>query len=158
MNPSPTLTRSLSTLTGFILITFCAPLAGAISPPGDWYASLAKPEWNPPGWIFGPVWTVLYLMMAIAAWLVWRRLGWCRVLWIYLAQLLLNAAWTPVFFGAQEIGLAFAVIVALWVAILFMVVVFLRVSKAAGWMLVPYLAWVSFAAFLNFTLWRLNPG
>jgi tryptophan-rich sensory protein len=104
------------------------------------------------------VWTALYLTMAVAAWLVWRQLGWCRVLWIYLAQLLLNAAWTPIFFGAKEIGWAFAVIVALWIAILVTVLAFLRVNKAAGWMLVPYLAWVSFAAFLNFTLWRMNPG
>ena len=146
------------TLTGFILITFCAPLAGAIWPPGDWYTSLAKPEWNPPGWIFGPVWTVLYLTMAVAAWHVWRRLGWSRVLWIYVAQLLLNAAWTPIFFGAREIGWAFVVIVALWVAILITVAAFMRVSKTAGWMLLPYMAWVSFAAVLNYTLWRLNPG
>jgi translocator protein len=146
------------TLTGLILFTFCAPLTGMFSPPGDWYASLAKPEWNPPGWIFGPVWTVLYLMMAVAAWRVWRRLGWCRALWIYLAQLLLNAAWTPIFFCAREIGWAFAEIVALWVAILCTVVAFRRVSRAAGWMLVPYLTWVSFAAILNFTLWRMNPG
>jgi translocator protein len=158
VKPSPTPARSLLALTGFILITFCAPLAGMFSPPGDWYASLAKPSWNPPGWIFGPVWTVLYLAMSVAAWLVWRRLGWCRPLWIYLAQLLLNAAWTPIFFGAREIGWAFAAIVALWAAVLFTVAAFLRVSKTAGWMLVPYLAWVSFAAALNFTLWRMNPG
>ena len=158
VNHSPTPTRSSLVLLGFIIVTFCAPAAGAGSPPGDWYASLAKPPWNPPGWIFGPVWTVLYLTMAVAAWLVWRRHGWCRALWIYLAQLLLNAAWTPIFFGAREIGWAFAVIVALWIAILFTVMAFLRVNKAAGWMLVPYLAWVTFAAFLNFTLWRMNPG
>ena len=158
MNTSPTPTRSLLTLIGFIFATFCAPLAGMFSLPGVWYVALDKPSWNPPPWIFGPVWTALYLTMAVAAWLVWRRLGWCRALCIYLAQLLLNAAWTPVFFGAREIGWAFGVIIALWVAILFTVVTFLRVSKAAGWMLVPYLTWVSFAAFLNFTLWRMNPG
>jgi translocator protein len=145
-------------LAGFLLLTFCAPLAGMFSPPGDWYASLAKPSWNPPGWLFGPVWTVLYGMMAVAAWLVWRRQGWCRALGIYLAQLLLNAAWTPIFFGAHEIGWALAEIIVLWVAILCTLLAFLRVSKPAGWMLVPYLAWVSFAAFLNFTLWRMNPG
>jgi translocator protein len=150
--------RSALALVGFILVTFCAPLAGMSSPPGDWYASLNKPAWNPPSWIFGPVWTALYLMMAVAAWLVWRRNGWRRPLWLYSTQLLLNAAWTPVFFGAREIGWALVVIVVLWTAILYTLLAFLRVSKAAGWMLVPYLVWVSFAAVLNFTLWRMNPG
>ncbi len=97
-------------------------------------------------------------MMAVAAWLVWRRQGWCRALWIYGAQLLLNAAWTPIFFGAHETGWAFAAIIALWIAIALTVVAFLRISKPAAWLLAPYLAWVSFAAFLNFTLWRMNPG
>jgi len=155
-NPSPV--RSLLVLFGFILVTFCAPMAGIFSPPGDWYGSLAKPEWNPPGWIFGPVWTTLYLMMAIAAWLVWKRDGWQRPLWLYFTQLALNAAWTPVFFGAHEPGWALAVIVALWLAILFTLLAFLRVSKAAAFLLLPYLAWVTFATFLNFTLWRMNPG
>ena len=155
---SPTPLRSLLALTGLIFVTFCASLAGMFSPPGDWYASLANPSWNPPPWIFGPVWTALYLTMAIAAWLVWKRVGWQRPLWLYFTQLVLNAAWTPVFFGVHELGWALVEIIALWVAILFAVVAFVRVSKAAGWMLVPYLRWVSFAAFLNFTLWRMNPG
>lgn len=148
---------NLLVLAGLILLTFCAPLAGMFSPPGEWYASLSKPAWNPPGWIFGPVWTLLYVMMAVAAWLVWKRDGWRQALWLYVVQLGFNAAWTPMFFGAQQIGWAFAVIVALWLAILVTLLAFLRVSKAAGWLLVPYLAWVTFAAFLNFTLWRMNP-
>lgn len=158
MNPAPSTALRYLTLVGFILITFCAPLPGMFAPPGDWYAALAKPSWNPPAWLFGPVWTFLYLLMAVAAWLVWKRHGWCRPLWIYAAQLILNAAWTPIFFGAQEIGWALAAIIALWVAILFTAITFLRAHKAAGWMLLPYLTWVSFATFLNFTLWRLNPG
>jgi tryptophan-rich sensory protein len=145
-------------LAGLTLVTFCAPLAGMISPPGDWYASLNKPGWNPPSWVFGPVWTALYLMMAGSAWLVWRRDGWRRPLWLYFTQLALNAAWTPVFFGAREIGWALVLIVVLWLAILVTLLSFLRVSRVAGGMLLPYLAWVSFAAFLNFTLWRMNPG
>jgi len=144
-------------LAGLILITFCAPLAGMISPPGDWYASLNKPSWNPPGWIFGPVWTSLYLLMAVAAWLVWKPEGWRRAMVSYFLQLGLNAAWTPIFFGAHEPGWALVDIVALWLAILVTALCFYRVSKTAAWMLAPYLAWVSFAAFLNFTIWRMNP-
>lgn len=155
--PSRPLFNALA-LAGFILVTFGAPLAGVASPPGDWYASLAKPEWNPPAWIFGPVWTLLYLLMAVAAWMVWKRAGWRRPLWLYLMQLALNAAWTPVFFGAHQIGWALVEIIALWTAILMTMLAFLRVNKAAGWMMAPYLAWVTFAAFLNFTLWRLNPA
>jgi tryptophan-rich sensory protein len=158
MKSAPTRVRSALALVGFILVTFCAPLAGMFSPPGDWYASLDKPEWNPPPWIFGPVWTALYLMMAVAAWLVWRRDGWRRPLWLYFTQLALNAAWTPVFFGAREVGWALVVILVLCTAILVTLLAFLRVSRPAGWMMVSYLAWVSFAAFLNFTLWRMNPG
>jgi benzodiazapine receptor len=158
MNHPLSHTRSLLALVGFILITFCAPLAGMFSLPGAWYMALSKPSWNPPAWIFGPAWTLLYTLMAIAAWLVWKRDGWRRPLVLYFVQLVLNAAWTPIFFGAHELGWAFAVIIALWLAIGFTMLTFLRVSKAAAYLLMPYLAWVSFAAFLNFTLWRLNPG
>lgn len=158
MHQQPSPARSVPALAAFVIVTFGAPLAGIFAPPGDWYASLTKPEWNPPSWIFGPVWTALYLMMAIAAWLVWKRDGWRRAIGLYFLQLALNAAWTPIFFGAHELGWALVEIVALWFAILFTMLAFLRVSKPAGWMLVPYLAWVSFAAMLNFTLWRMNTG
>lgn len=152
------LPRLILALAGFLLITFCAPLAGMISPPGEWYATLAKPSWNPPAWIFGPVWTTLYLMMAVAAWLVWKRDGWRKAIWFYFVQLALNAAWTPVFFAMHEIGWALVEIILLWFAILITLRAFLPVSKPAAVLLLPYLAWVSFAAFLNFTLWRMNPG
>lgn len=158
MKPFPTPVRNILALVGFIVITFCAPLAGIFCPPGDWYASLAKPEWNPPSWIFGPVWTALYILMAVAAWLVWKRDGWHLPLRLFFMQLALNAAWTPVFFGAREIGWAFAVIIALWLAILATLTAFLRIRMAAALLMTPYLAWVSFAAFLNFTLWRMNPS
>lgn len=148
--------RSLLALAGFVLLTFCAPLTGMIALPGEWYEALNKPTWNPPSWIFGPVWTALYLMMAVAAWLVWKRNGWHKAIWLYVLQLALNAAWTPIFFGAHHLGWALVEIIALWIAILFTLLAFLRVSKPAGWLLVPYLAWVSFATFLNFTLWRMN--
>ncbi|QTN33856.1 tryptophan-rich sensory protein [Akkermansiaceae bacterium] len=143
-------------LAGFVIVTFIAPLAAVWAPPGAWHAALAKPDWNPPGWIFGPVWTALYLLMAVAAWLVWRREGWRLALSLYAVQLALNAAWSPVFFGAKEIGWALAVILLLWCAVLATALAFARVNRASAWMFAPYLAWVSFAAFLNFTLWRMN--
>jgi tryptophan-rich sensory protein len=158
MVPARSFARQWFVLGALVLVTFCASLAGMAAPPGDWYASLAKPAWNPPGWIFGPVWTALYLMMAVAAWLVWRREGWRSAVWWYFLQLALNAAWTPVFFGAQRIGWALVVMVALWLAILATLRAFLRVSRPAGLLLFPYLGWVTFAMFLNFTLWRMNPG
>lgn len=158
MKHPPSSTRSLLVLAGLILITFGAPLAGMMMPPGDWYASLAKPEWNPPSWIFGPVWTVLYLTMAMAAWLVWKRDGWRQPMRLYFIQLILNAAWSPIFFGAQKPNWALVEIVALWIAVLLTLWSFFRISKTAGWLLAPYLAWVSFATLLNFTLWRLNPS
>ena len=128
--------------------------------PGEWYAALQKPSWNPPGWIFGPVWSALYAMMAVAAWLVWRRGGFAtqrRPLALFLGQLTLNAAWTPLFFGLHRPGIAFAEIILLWLAIAATLVVFRPVNRVAAWLLAPYLAWVGFAAVLNFTLWRLNP-
>lgn len=150
--------RDCLTLSAFILTTFCAPLIGILSAPGAWYAALIKPSWNPPAWIFGPAWTLLYTLMAVAAWLVWKRDGWRRPLQLYGLQLALNAAWTPLFFGAHALGWALVEIVVLWIAILFTLLSFRRVSRAAGWMLVPYLVWVTFATALNFTLWRLNAG
>jgi tryptophan-rich sensory protein len=146
-------------LTGSLLLCFAAAAFGGMFMPGEWFASLKKPSWNPPSWVFGPVWTALYSMMAVAAWLVWKR-GGCAVqrgpLTLFLVQLALNAAWTPLFFGLQWPGAAFAEIVLLWMAISVTLVAFGRVSYVAAWLLVPYLVWVSFAAALNFTLWRLN--
>jgi tryptophan-rich sensory protein len=124
-----------------------------------WYAGLQKPEWTPPNWLFGPVWTVLYLAMAIAAWLVWRRVGLSggiAPLGIFGVQLALNLIWTIIFFGSHDTGLAFIEVVLLWLAILTTIFAFRHVSIAAGWLLVPYLAWVTFAAALNFAVWRLN--
>ncbi|HCN28169.1 MAG TPA: sensory protein TspO [Verrucomicrobiales bacterium] len=159
MKPPHSRLRGGLVLAAFLFATFAAPALSAFFPgPGDWYAELVKPAWNPPGWVFGPVWTLLYTLMAVAAWLVWRRAGWTKPHGFYLAQLVLNAAWTPVFFGAREIGWALVVIVALWAAILSTLLSFHKVSRVSGWLLAPYLAWVSFASVLNFTLWRLNPA
>ena len=152
--------RSALALAGWLLACSAAAAMGGLFMPGDWYASLKKPPWNPPGWIFGPVWTALYTMMAAAAWMIWRQGGWeeqRKPLLIFLVQLMLNALWTPLFFGLHQPGLALAEIVLLWLAIVATIMVFGPVSRTAMLLLVPYLAWVSFAAALNFTLWRLNP-
>ncbi|MBD3367161.1 MAG: tryptophan-rich sensory protein [Candidatus Eisenbacteria bacterium] len=127
--------------------------------PGEWYAALVKPAWTPPNAVFGPVWTILYVLMGVAAWLVWRRAGFSEArgpLWLFIAQLVLNALWSCIFFGAHELLPAFVEIVVLWVAIAVTLVWFWRVVPAAGLLLVPYLAWVTFASALNFQLWRLN--
>src|SRR5512137_502575 len=148
--------HQLLALAGWLLVCFAAATMGGLFMPGEWYASLKKPSWNPPGWVFGPVWTALYSMMAVAAWLVWRQGGWGKQrkpLLLFLAQLALNALWTPLFFGWHRPGVAFAEIVLLWLAIATTLAAFRPVSRAAAWLLVPYLAWVSFAAALNFTLW-----
>jgi tryptophan-rich sensory protein len=142
-----------------VLLCFAAASLGALFPPDAWYAALEKPSWNPPGWIFGPVWSALYTMMAVAAWLVWKRGGFAaqgRPLGAFLAQLALNALWTPLFFGLHWPGVAFAEIVLLGLAIAWTTALFWRVQRAAAYLLLPYLAWVSFAAVLNGTLWRLN--
>jgi benzodiazapine receptor len=151
--------RSILGLVGWLALCFAAASLGVICMPGDWYAQLRKPSWNPPTWIFGPVWTALYTMMALAAWLVWKRAGLAaqRVpLALFLLQLIFNALWSPLFFGLKNPALAFVDIVLLWLALLATLVVFWRTSRLAGALLVPYLAWVSFAAALNYALWQLN--
>jgi tryptophan-rich sensory protein len=129
--------------------------------PGDWYASLAKPDWTPPTWVFGPAWTILYVMMALAAWRLWRRRHARpresrRALALFAVQLALNLAWTPVFFGMQRPDLALLVIVLLWAAIAATIVAAWRACRTAAALLVPYLAWVTFATALNMAIWRLN--
>ncbi len=151
--------RALLGLAGWVLVTLAVAVLAGLAAPGDWYAGLRKPAWTPPNWLFGPVWSALYLMMAFAAWLVWRHGGFERQalpLAAYLLQLALNGLWSWVFFGWQRPGLAFLEILLLWAAILGTAWRFARVSRPAAWLLAPYLAWVSFAAVLNFALWRLN--
>jgi tryptophan-rich sensory protein len=124
------------------------------------YAALNRPAWAPSPAVFGPVWAVLYTTIAVAGWLVWRRSGFAgarAALTVYGVQLVLNALWTPLFFGADLFGLAFAEITALAVAIVATIVLFARHSRPAAALLVPYLAWVGFAATLNFAIWQLNP-
>ena len=146
-------------LIGWLTACFLAASLGAFFMPGEWFAALRKPSWNPPAWIFGPVWTALYAMMAVAAWLVWKRGGFAtqrRALALFLIQLALNAAWTPLFFGLHWLGVAFGEIIFLWLGIAATLIAFRQVNRIAAWLLVPYLAWVSFAAALNFAFWRMN--
>lgn len=124
-----------------------------------WYSGLEKPAWSPPNWLFGPVWTVLYLMMSLAAWMVWLRRGqeFARLaLCIYAFQLLLNAAWSPLFFALQNPTLALLDCIALWIAIATTIALFYQVRSLAAWLLVPYLLWVSFALSLNAAIVALN--
>lgn len=153
--------RSLVALAGWLALTFAAATTGAFVSTGGLYAALVKPSWHPPAWVFGPVWTVLYAMTAVAAWLVWRQGGWAAqkgALRLYLAQWALNALWTPIFFGLRQPGWALVEIVALDAAVLATLAVFWRVSRPAGWLFVPYALWVLFATVLNFAIWRLNTG
>ena len=149
-------------LIAFILVCLGTAALGAwaTTPEIDgWYQTLAKPSWNPPSYVFGPVWTTLYVMMAIAAWMVWKPAGYRGApgaLALFAAQLLLNLAWSWIFFAWHQPGWAFVDIVLLWAVLLATTVAFFRQSQIAGWLLVPYLAWVSFASVLNFTIWRLN--
>lgn len=126
---------------------------------GGWYQTLRKPSWTPPNWLFGPVWTLLYAMMAVAAWLVWKRQGWGgarSALILFGVQLALNLAWSFIFFAAHRTGAAFAEIVLLWVVILATMIAFARHSKLAAGLMTPYLLWVGYASALNFSIWRLN--
>jgi tryptophan-rich sensory protein len=153
------LLRHTLPLFGWVAFAFSASLTAVFVSTEGWYAALNKPSWHPPSWLFGPVWSTLYIAMGTAAWLVWRQGGWSqqrRRLALFLVQWALNALWTPLFFGLHQIGLALVEIIVLWVAIVATIASFARVSQVAAALLVPYLAWVSFATFLTFTLWRLN--
>lgn len=147
---------------GFSLAAFLALVLGGglvigfLTAPGEWYAQLAKPDFNPPGWVFGPAWTALYILIAIAGWRVWQsdRAGWPMKLWW--AQLALNFLWTPVFFSAHQIGLALGVILVLLATILSFIAMTWRQDRAASWLFVPYAAWVAFASILNGSIVALN--
>lgn len=156
MTHRPAWQSSLALLL-FLAATFLAALGGALFPPGEEYARLVRPSFAPPNWLFGPVWTLLYILMAVAAWRVWRVAGLCSpALRAWGLQLALNAAWTPLFFGLGWRGVALLEMIALWVAILVTIVRFRPHSRAAASMLLPYLAWVSFALVLNGGFWWLN--
>ena len=144
----------VSELAGIIGSVFTAPsIAG-------WYAGIVKPALNPPSWVFGPVWTTLFALMGISAFLIWKK-GLDRkdvkiALGIFLGQLALNTLWSSIFFGLHSPGGALVEIVFLWLAILATIIAFAKISKPAAWLLVPYILWVSFAAYLNYAIWALN--
>ncbi|MDE1875171.1 MAG: tryptophan-rich sensory protein [Patescibacteria group bacterium] len=144
-----------------IVVSELAGIAGSLaSSAPTWYAGLAKPALNPPDWIFGPVWVVLYALMGVAAFLVWDK-GWERAdvrkaLRVFLFQLALNAAWSIIFFGLHSPFWAYVDITAMWLAILWTMILFRKTSKPASWLLAPYILWVSFAVYLNYSILVLN--
>lgn len=149
-------------LAGWAGVTFVAAALGGLASAGsrEFYAQLATPDWAPPGTVFGPVWTLLYILMALAAWLVWRRAGWQgarAALAMYLVQLALNALWTWLFFAWRQGAAAFVEVLVLWVAIAATALLFGRVRPLAGALMLPYLAWVTFASALTWASWRMNP-
>lgn len=157
------LLRQILGLAGWLALVFAAAAIGSAASveAAPFYQQLERPGWSPPGWIFGPVWSGLYLAMGVAAWLVWRRhgLGGPRLAFLlFLAQLALNALWSWLFFAWHDGASAFADILLLWALIVVTVIAFWRLQPLAGALLLPYLGWVSFAAVLNYDLWQRNPG
>lgn len=150
-------------LAGWLLASFAAGGIGGLASINakGFYGQLVQPPWAPPAWLFGPVWSVLFVLMGISAWLVWRAQGFRgagAALTLYVAQLVANALWTWLFFAWRQGAWALAEIAVLWVLIAATIVAFWRLHRLAAVLLLPYLAWVSFAAALNLALWRLNPA
>jgi translocator protein len=148
-------------LAAWLLASFVAAAIGGLASlnAAGFYGQLVQPSWAPPAWLFGPVWSVLFVLMGMAAWLVWREHGFRgagAALKLYVAQLLANALWTWLFFAWRQGGIALAEIALLWLLIAATMWMFWRLHRLAAFLLAPYLVWVSFAAALNFTLWRLN--
>ncbi len=161
--PTQNRRRDIAGLLGWLVVTFAASALGAQASisASTFYAELTQPAWAPPAWLFGPVWTMLFTLMAIAAWLVWRNGGFAaqrNALLMFFVQLVLNVMWSWLFFAWRLGGPAFVEVLLLWAAILVTIALFWRARPLAGLLLVPYLLWVSFAAALNFTLWRNNPA
>lgn len=164
MYPELTMTSLTQYIGLFVILLICFIVAvlGALASinAGDFYAELVKPVWAPPGWLFGPVWTMLYIMMGVAAWLVWRPEGFSGAqlaLSLFLMQLIFNALWSWLFFHMQLGMWAFVDISLLWICLIAMVILFWQVSVIAGVLILPYIFWVSFAAMLNYHIWQLNP-
>lgn len=141
-----------------LLVGFIAGFATARSI-DTWYANLNKPSFNPPNWLFAPVWTILYILMGIALYIVWNKTATSQrniALTVFLVQLAINFAWSFIFFNSHQVGWALVDIIVLWFLILVTIILFFQISSTAGWLLVPYLLWVSFAGILNYSIWQLN--
>jgi len=154
--------KQITGLVCWLVLSYATSAIGALGSmqAQSFYGQLNQPAWAPPAWLFGPAWTLLYTLMAIAAWLVWRQGGFRaqrRAMSLFLAQLILNALWSWIFFSWQLGGAAFAEIILLWLLIVATTVSFWRVKPVAGLLMIPYLLWVSFASALNFALWQMNP-
>ena len=147
-------------LAGWLLVTFAAAALGAIASAdaGTFYAQLERPVWAPPAWVFGPVWTVLYALMGVSAWLVWRRAGFTRAHLVFLCQLAVNALWSWLFFAWKQGALAFIEALVLWMLIAATAIAFWRLHRAAALLLVPYALWVAFAVVLTYAVWQRNPA
>lgn len=155
------MTTSWRGLIGWLLASLATGAVGALATrdAGEFYASLVRPTWAPPGWLFGPVWTALYVLMGVAAWLVWRKAGWAGAagaLSLFLVQLVCNASWSWLFFAWRRGALAFAGIVLLLGLIIATLLAFARIHRLAAVLLLPYLAWVTFATALTYAIWRAN--
>ncbi|MEL6435895.1 MAG: TspO/MBR family protein [Pseudomonadota bacterium] len=147
-------------MTSAILISiavFVTACSGAVFKPGDWYMGLRKPSWTPPGWAFPVVWTILYIMIAYSGWLIWQAQGFGLVFGLWVAQLVLNAAWSWLFFGRKRMDQAMIDVSGMWILIAVYIVAAWPVSQAAALLFVPYLAWVTAAAALNLRVWQMNP-
>ena len=140
----------------FLVLTSAVALVGSQFQPGEWYAALEKPFFNPPSWVFAPVWSVLYIMIAVAAWRVWRRVGVDIAIVLWVIQLVLNGLWSWFFFGLRRAELGLIDISVLLVFIVITTSMFMRRDRVAGYLMLPYLAWVAFASILNLSLWLLN--
>ncbi|MCX8035696.1 MAG: tryptophan-rich sensory protein [Candidatus Sumerlaeia bacterium] len=149
-------------LAGFVAVCFVPAVLGAFftsTSVATWYPALRKPAWTPPGWVFGPVWTALYLSMAVAAWIVWRERGLAgakTAMVFFAVQLALNAAWSPLFFGLKHPAAALIDVVLLWTFIAATIISFWQIKPPAAILLLPYWVWVGFATGLNYAIWRMN--
>lgn len=143
-------------LIGFIAVTAAAAAFGSTFQPGEWYEQLAKPDWTPPNWLFGPVWSVLYLMIAVSGWFAWKAQGFGVLVAIWVLQLLLNAAWSWIMFGQHQIGIALIDIILLVSVSLLYVTLAWSKSGTAAFLFLPYCVWIAYATALNFALWILN--
>lgn len=148
--------RNAVALLVFSALVLAAATTGMAFQPGEWYAGLIKPSWTPPNWAFPVAWTMLYIMIALAGWLAWRREGVAGAVAVWAIGLGFNALWSYLMFGCHEIGLALADLIALWLSIVAFILLAWRPARTASLMFVPYLAWVTFAGALNYAVWQLN--